>query len=189
MPYVTPQPRTWHRSGSALRSIASGSACRAGLFDKPKCNSINCVRSGQPYSLQAQGDFCAIAFTRNPAYFLPGQPYIDGVEWLVLEDESTGLAMYRTGQIDCGPWHWWSVRQADLEAFKQSQPNLVYRDFLSVVASGITMRTDQLPFNDVRVRRAISHALDRQGLIEGVYLRGEPTPAIGRGLTAWSLPV
>ena len=33
------------------------------------------------------------------------------------------------------------------------------------------MRTDQPPFNDVRVRRAISYALDRQGLIEAVYVR------------------
>ena len=51
------------------------------------------------------------------------------------------------------------------------------------------MRTDQPPFNDVRVRRAISDALDRQGIIEAVYLRGEATPTIGRGLPEWSLPV
>src|SRR5678815_2174180 len=41
----------------------------------------------------------------------------------------------------------------------------------------------------MRVRRAISQALDRQAIIEAVYVRGEPTPAIGRGLAEWSLPV
>src|SRR5262245_18364385 len=45
------------------------------------------------------------------------------------------------------------------------------------------------PFNDVRVRRAISMAIDRQGIIEAVYMRGEPTPAIARGATEWSLPI
>jgi len=81
------------------------------------------------------------------------------------------------------------VRQQDLEALKQSHPHLVYQDFLDNVASAIYMRTDQPPFNDVRVRRAISHALDRQGIINAVALRGEPTPAIPRGLVEWSLPI
>src|SRR5438876_11986196 len=51
------------------------------------------------------------------------------------------------------------------------------------------MRTDQPPFNDVRVRRAISMAIDRQAVIDAVYLKGQPTPAIAPGLTAWSLPI
>src|SRR5262252_2416492 len=142
-----------------------------------------------PFLLERYEPNVKTVFKRNPAYFLAGQPYVDGVEWLVLEDESTGLAMYRTGKIDAGPWHWWSVRQADLESLKKSHPHLMYRDFLSIVTGGITMRNDQPPFNDVRVRRAISHALDRQAIIEAVYIRGEATPAIGRGLTEWSLPV
>jgi peptide/nickel transport system substrate-binding protein len=45
------------------------------------------------------------------------------------------------------------------------------------------------PLNDVRVRRAISHAIDRQGLIEAVWGRGEPTGAVARGLAEWSLPI
>src|SRR5215467_9406744 len=142
-----------------------------------------------PFLLERYEPNVKTVFKRNPAYFRTGQPYVDGVEWLVLEDESTGLAMYRTGQIDCGPWHWWAVRQADLESLKKSHPHLMYRDFLSIVPSGITMRTDQSPFNDVRVRRAISQALDRQGIIEAVWVRGEPTPAVARGLIEWSLSI
>jgi peptide/nickel transport system substrate-binding protein len=142
-----------------------------------------------PFLLERYEPNVKTVFKRHPDYFLTGQPYIDGVEWLVLEDDSTGLAMYRTGQIDCGPWHWWAVRQADLEALQQSHPRLMYRDFLSNVTTAIYMRTDQAPFNDVRVRRAISHAVHRQEIIEAVSIRGEPTPAIARGATEWSLPI
>jgi hypothetical protein len=65
----------------------------------------------------------------------------------------------------------------------------VYQDYLSNVVGVIYMRTDQAPFNDVRVRPAISHAIDRQGLIEAVWGRSKPTPAVARGLVEWSLPV
>jgi peptide/nickel transport system substrate-binding protein len=142
-----------------------------------------------PFLLERYEPNVKTVFRRNPEYFRAGQPYVDGVEWLVLEDESTGLAMYRTGQIDCGPWHWWAVRQADLEALKKTHPHLIYQDFLSNVTGAIFMRTDMPPFNDVRVRRAISHAIDRQALVEAVAIRGQPTPAIAPGLVEWSLPI
>ncbi len=118
-----------------------------------------------------------------------GQPYVDGVEWLVINDESTGLAMYRTGQLDCGPGINWAVRQQDLEAFKKSHPHLRYQDFLSQTSSVVTMRTDMPPFNDVRVRRAISHAIDRGAINEAVWVRAAPTPAVSRGLVEWTLPI
>jgi peptide/nickel transport system substrate-binding protein len=139
-----------------------------------------------PFLLERYEPNVKTVFKRNPDYFRPGQPYVDGVEWLVLEDDSTGLAMYRTGQIDAGPWHWWGVRQEDLESIKKSHPHLLYQDFLSNVTHGIYMRTDHPPFNDVRVRRAISHAIDRQAIIDAVFVKGEPTPAISRGVPAWS---
>jgi peptide/nickel transport system substrate-binding protein len=125
-------------------------------------------------------------FKRNPNYFLPGLPWVDGVEWYVVEDPSAALAMYRTGQLDCGPAPWWSVRQEDLESVKKTLPHLMYQDFLSTVSHAIYMRTDKAPFNDVSVRRAISHAIDRQTIIEAVWVRGEPTPAVSRGLAEWS---
>jgi len=139
-----------------------------------------------PFLLERYEPNVKTVFKRNPDYFRPGQPYVDGVEWLVLDDESTGLAMYRTGQIDCGPAAWWAVRQEDLESIKKSHPHLRYQDFLSNVTHGIYMRTDHPPFNDVRVRRAISQAIDRQAIIDAVFIKGEPTPAISRGVPTWS---
>jgi peptide/nickel transport system substrate-binding protein len=142
-----------------------------------------------PFLLESYEPNVKTVFKRNPDYFRQGLPYIDGVEWLVVPDESTGLAMYRTGQLDTGPGGNWSVRQEDLEALKKSHPHLRYQDMLAINSTTIWMRNDQPPFNDVRVRRAISQAIDRQALIEAVYLRGEPSPAIGRGLAQWSLPI
>src|SRR5712691_3562958 len=139
-----------------------------------------------PFLLERYEPNVKTVFKRNPAYFRQDQPYVDGVEWLVLEDESTGLAMYRTGQIDCGPWHNWVVRQQDLDSMKQSHPHLHYLDWLSNVTTGIYLRTDQPPFNDVRVRRAISQAIDRQAIVDAVFVKGEPTPAISRGVPEWS---
>jgi peptide/nickel transport system substrate-binding protein len=128
-------------------------------------------------------------FRRNPDYFRSGLPWVDGVDWLVMEDDAAGLAAYRTGQLDAGPWHFWTVRQTDMAAIKKSHPQLAYQDFLSTVTQVIYMRSDKPPFNDVRVRRAISHAVDRQAIIDSVFLKGEPTPAVARGLSEWSLRV
>src|SRR6266849_5283785 len=139
-----------------------------------------------PFLLERYEPNVKTVFKRNPDYVRQGQPYVDGVEWIVLDDDSAGLAMYRTGQLDCGPWPWWSVRQEDLDSIKKTHPHLIYQDFLSNVTHGIWMRTDQPPFNDVRVRRAISHAIDRQAIIDAVWIRGEPTPAISRGIPEWS---
>ena len=142
-----------------------------------------------PFILERYEPNVKTVFRRNPDYFRPGLPYVDGVEWLVVEDESTGLAMYRTGQLDAGPGLQWDVRQADLDTLKQSHPTLHFQDMLANNATTIWMRTDKSPFTDVRVRRAISHAIDRQGVIEAVWMRGELSPAVPRGLAEWSLPI
>jgi peptide/nickel transport system substrate-binding protein len=142
-----------------------------------------------PFLLERHEPNVKTVFKQNPEYFRQGLPYVDGVEWVVLDDESTALAMYRTGQLDAGPGLQWDVRQADLESLKQSHPHLRYQDIQSNTKTTIWMRTDQPPFADVRVRRAISHAIDRQGLIEGVWLRGQPSPAVAPGIAEWSLPI
>jgi peptide/nickel transport system substrate-binding protein len=142
-----------------------------------------------PFLLESYEPNVKAVFTRHPGYFRQGQPYVDSVEWLIIPDESTGLAMYRTGQIDCAPQLSWAVRQQDLESLKQSHPHLVYRDMVSIVPQAVAMRSDMAPFNDVRVRRAISHAIDRQGLIEAVWGRGVPTAALAPGVLEWSLPI
>src|SRR5713101_5611109 len=69
-----------------------------------------------PFLLERYEPNVKTVFRRHPEYFLKDLPSVDGVEWLVLDDPSTALAMYRTGQLDLGPQPNWSVRQHDLEA-------------------------------------------------------------------------
>lgn len=56
-----------------------------------------------PFMLERYEPNVKAVFTRHPAYFRPGQPYVAGVEWLIIPDESTALALYRTGKLDLGP--------------------------------------------------------------------------------------
>ena len=142
-----------------------------------------------PFTLERHEPNVKSVFKRNPTYFRPGQPAVDGVEWMIVDDDSTGLAMYRTGQLDAGPWTWWAVRQQDLDALKKSHPRLAYQDVLGNMVYAISLRNDQPPFTDVRVRRAVSMAIDRQALIDAVWVRGEPSGPMPRGMKEWSLPV
>jgi peptide/nickel transport system substrate-binding protein len=177
LPDVLAQP-------SNMAIIAPEVVQRFGDLKKPE----SALGTG-PFILEHYEPNVKTVFTRNPAYFRQGEPYVDRVEWLVIEDASTGLAMYRAGQLDCGPMEWWVVRQPDVEALQKSHPHLRYQDCQASGGTMLALRTDQPPFNDVRVRRAISMAIDRQGLIAAVWGRGQPTPAIAPGLTAWSLPI
>jgi peptide/nickel transport system substrate-binding protein len=128
-------------------------------------------------------------FRRNPDYYRPGLPWVDGVEWQALDDDAAGFAAYVAGQLDLAPFHWWTVRQQDVPTIKKNHPTWSYQDFLTTVNTVVYMRTDKPPFNDVRVRRAISHAVDRQAIIDAVLVKGEPTPAVSRGLPEWSLRI
>src|SRR5262249_18778067 len=94
--------------------------------------SVNPTSGDLPASYLS-GDDVKTTFRRNPDYFRAGLPWVDGVDWLVMEDDAAGLAAYRTGQLDAGPNHWWSLRQPDVAAVKKSHPELVYQDFLSNV--------------------------------------------------------
>jgi peptide/nickel transport system substrate-binding protein len=142
-----------------------------------------------PFTLERHEPNVKAVFRRNPNYFRAGQPFVDGVEWMIVEDDSTGLAMYRTGNLDAGPSTWWSVRQQDVDGLRKSFPKFGYQDVLGNMVHAISLRNDQPPFTDVRVRRAISRALDRRAIIDAVWMRGEPSGPMPRGLREWSLPV
>lgn len=106
---------------------------------------------------------------RNPGFWDkdpvgPGKgnqlPYLDGVRFLIITDESTRYAALRAGKIDlCG------VSVTEAPVMMKTNPELKYNKWLpSSAAEQLFMRTDkkELPVGDVRVRQALYLALDNE---------------------------
>ncbi|MDP9144788.1 MAG: ABC transporter substrate-binding protein, partial [Actinomycetota bacterium] len=113
-----------------------------------------------PWMLDSYKPNVSITLVRNPAYFVAGLPYIDRVEMLVDEDSASRIAAFLGGKYDLG-WEFpGTIQRTDwvqiAEVLKKRRPNLKTLEYPSNVMNTIDMRTDKPPFNDVRVRQAIS---------------------------------
>ncbi len=147
-----------------------------------------------PWMLDSYRPNQGMTFVRNPSYFLPGLPYIDRVDVTVDEDNASRIAAFLSGKYDIGWENPGIINKTDWvqikDTLKQKRPNLKTVEFPSNVMSHISMRTDQKPFSDVRVRLAISHAIDRQGILdataEGAGVFNPPVPA---ALRDWTIPM
>jgi peptide/nickel transport system substrate-binding protein len=147
-----------------------------------------------PWTLDSYRPNVGYTYVRNPAYLAAGLPYIDKVEVTVDEDNASRMAAFIAGKYDLGWEITGAINRVDWvqikDTLKQRRPRLQTAEYPSNVMSHISMRTDQKPFSDPRVRQAMSLAIDRQGLIdataEGVGVFNAPVPA---ALKEWSLPV
>jgi ABC-type transport system substrate-binding protein len=109
---------------------------------------------------------------KNPDYFVKGRPYLDGIESRWIPDRSAAIAAYRTGQIDTfvGRSGWDEVDQVlstekgktDLNAFQHNAGGQPYFGVFH----------DKAPFSDIRLRQAVSMALDRTAMVKARYKEG-----------------
>src|SRR5437899_4724730 len=147
-----------------------------------------------PWMLDGYRPNVGLTFVRNPSYFVPALPYIDRIEYLVDEDNASRMAAFLAGKYDLG-WEFpGSINRTDWvqikDTLKQKRPNLRTAEFPSNVETHISMRSDQPPFKDVRVRQAVSLAIDRQGMIDSSFEGvGNFNPAVPAGLVDWALPI
>ena len=144
-----------------------------------------------PWMLESYRPNQGLLWVRNPNYFAAGLPYIDRVEAAVDEDNASRTASFLAGKYDLGWENPGTINRTDWVQIKDRVKRKVQvAEFPSNVMSHISMRTDEKPFSDVRVRQAISHAIDRQGIIdataEGVGVVNPPVPA---ALLEWTAPM
>ncbi len=115
---------------------------------------------------------------RNPAYWREGFPYVDRIVWRFITDRAAAAAALETGQVQVTCYN--GISLADLDRLK-SDPNYV----VTTRGSEANAFNNTLEFNhrrkelaDVRVRRAIAHAIDVPFFIEN-FLYGQGKPATG----------
>jgi ABC-type transport system substrate-binding protein len=102
---------------------------------------------------------------KNPNYYRKGEPHVDDFVGLIIPDTSTQLAALRSRQLD----FYQLLSQQDIEPLKKSNPEIQYVEWEWLYIPFVYWKIDQPPFNDVRVRRAVSMALNRDDMIKTVY--------------------
>jgi dipeptide transport system substrate-binding protein len=105
-----------------------------------------------------------IRYEANPGYFL-GRPKLDKVVFSITKDPSVRYQKLKTGecQLIAEP------SPTDLKAMG-SNPNIKVVQQPGLNVGYLAMNVEKKPFDNVLVRRAIHHALNRSSYIEAIYL-------------------
>src|SRR5471030_2488010 len=104
-----------------------------------------------------------IKVVRNPDYWKPGLPYLDGVEYTIIPNRSTAMLSFVSGKFDVTfPYEITVPLVADIKAQK---PDAICDISPMNVAANILMNPVP-PFDDLEVRRAVATTLDRKAFVD-----------------------
>ena len=118
-----------------------------------------------PYQLQNWAKGSAITLTKWDGYRDAARVKVKRVTFRFINDPAAQVAALLAGDIDGMP------RFGALQSLKQFQSDKRFVvEVGSTAGKGImTINNKRKPFDDVRVRRALSHAIDKKAFIDGVY--------------------
>src|SRR5665811_2438858 len=123
-----------------------------------------------PFKLTQWSHNDKMVFVMSPTYWDRGNVKLTKITYLMVEDESTALSMYQSGQLDASS----TVPLAEL-------PKLVASGDAKILPSLATLfyrvNVTKKPFNDVRVREALLLAIDRKSITTSIT-KGGQVPAL-----------
>ena len=125
-----------------------------------------------PFILDTWEDNVSLTYTKNPTYWQEGLPYVDALEFLFVGDETSRASQLRQGSGVSVAWFRdpTQVTSLESEGFEVGQNASTRAMYMFVNAS-------EGPLADVRVRQAVSKAMDRQMLID-LAMSGKAEPSL-----------
>jgi peptide/nickel transport system substrate-binding protein len=121
------------------------------------------------FSQWVKGQF--IRLTKNPNYYLASQYPMQGVEYDLISDSNTRLLKVEGGELDVN----YNLAPNLIAQVKSSQTAHVEVN-PSTYTLYLIANEQVKPFGDVKVRQAISHAIDRQAMVK-ILTQGYGIPA------------
>ena len=135
----------------------------------------NTMGSG-PFKLKQYVHGASLEVERNPKYWKQGLPYMDGIKYYVMLDDGARAKALRSDRVDV---EFRGFAPAEVEGIKNQMGDKVTVAYPGQPGHwGIAFNVDKKPFDDERVRKAMSLALDRYDMAKTLApLTGLDTPA------------
>ena len=105
-----------------------------------------------------------IKFVKNPDYWKKGMPHLDGHEWRIIKSRSTRVLAFTNGDFDITFDS--DVTIPLLKDVKAQAPKAICDLKSTGVSTNLIVNATAPPFNDAKIRQAMSLSLDRKSFID-----------------------
>lgn len=124
--------------------------------------------SNGPFKITEWNHDESVIAVKNKEYYNKDKIKLDGIEFILLEDQNTEWQMYQSGELDINN----NLPPDVLGTLRvENNPELIIAGDLATYF--YRFNTTLQPFNNVKVRKALSMAIDRQIIVEEVAQGGQ----------------